>query len=76
MSTTIFDIGIITMDTYKIGYYIGWYATEGVLYVAKAKLAVSGFMAVDRAAKMHKINCNDTDAVSNNLMKCIEYIDW
>lgn len=64
------------MDSYKAGYLTGRYVTRAFVYLSSAKLAVSGYCGLGKIAKAHKINCNDAVAVSDNLLKCIELIDW
>jgi len=64
------------MDTYTFGYFIGRYSTRVALYACEATLALNGYRRLSNVARLHKIDTNDPQAVTENVFSCLEYIDW
>ena len=64
------------MKLFNVGYYLGYYSTDIVILVTKTTLAVKGYRKVGLIAKNHKIDSTNPEAVADNLMKCLEFIDW
>jgi len=65
----------INIDLFKVGYFVGKYSTRIVAYATGTKLAISGYLGVSRIASEHKINSIDPIAQSENLFKCLEYLN-
>ena len=65
----------ITIDLYKVGYFVGRYGTKAMIYFSQAKLALSGYRFAKKVSVNHKIDSNSVEAVSNNLFECLQYID-
>jgi len=66
----------INIDLYKVGYLVGRYGTRALLYFTTAKTAISGYSRMDSLASKHSINSSNIEAVKDNLLECLEYIDW
>jgi len=66
----------------KVGTAIGTATAYGVHYMKKGatplglvSMAYSYRKEIQRFAVKHSLNKNDPDAVQNNLLECLEYID-
>ena len=64
---------IINLD--KLGYAAGRLTGRIVRSTAVIKIASSGFGFVSKIAKDHKIDHSNPVVVSDNIFKCLKYID-
>lgn len=63
------------IDLYHVGYFIGRWGTRYVKCVSVVKLATSGVRGVKYVAEHHKIDSNNPAAVTENIFKCLKYLD-
>lgn len=64
------------MDSYLLGYKCGRIATRLLFYYSGTNTAIRSYWFIDSVARARKINSNDPSIVSENLFKCLEYLDW
>lgn len=63
------------MNSYKLGYVCGRIVTRAAIYVTGARTALKSYKFVSRVAKAHKIDSTNPEVVTQNLFKCLKYID-
>lgn len=64
------------IDPMKAGYYTGYFGTKLFVYVSSARLSIRGFNFLNTFAKSHRIDSKSQESVTNNLLDCLEYLDW
>lgn len=61
--------------TEEIAFSIGYYGTKVVMYYSGVTVGMKVVKFVRNVACVHKINTSDPTVVTNNVFKCLKYID-
>lgn len=64
------------MDPYTLGYKLGRLSVDVLFYVTSAQLSVNGYRSFSRIASLHKLPNNNPETITENIFKCLEFIDW
>ena len=53
----------------------GRYTTRMILAYGGVSASIQGCKFIEKLARVHKINTQDPNAVTNNVFECLKYID-
>lgn len=63
------------MDPYIIGYRLGCLFVDFFVIGTSGSISINVFRLIKNIAKDHVLSDTSSDGVSDNLFKCIEFID-
>ena len=67
--------GVILMDPFLLGYYIGEIICDVVIVSTGTGSVVVGYTTLKSIAKAHALADKSAEAISENLFDCLEFLD-